>query len=670
MDVNSVNNPQILQSNSAPSTPEPVANNIGIPPFVANANNPSRTSSVKGIPSYVLNKLPTPSLVPKPIVIDPVKPESSKDVKTVTMDIIKNDLLKDLKSDIGNIVIDKAKEIKSEKETKSENKTTNEPEKQSIKNTEPNINTISKPEREISKNQQPNINNIIRPNNINSVNHLKSEMKEPKFKSPVDTTPIIIHGEIINRDNIPKISTSTLTDPKNLGLIGRSKNPRYSPKSPEIPTRNNIDNRSSHHEHKSQISSPQFIKGLSPHYTIPGSIREIVQQPNPIPALTFTPLNIENIKTYQIETDTSTPAPRTFSVVDSNNIIGISNNINNNLYTIAPQISTPQLLKSEQLASQMFFDNNINATNNNINSITSPTSRVISTPASKIVSNPASKRIQTPRPMQTYAPEIDDISIPQVEEVLIPEVKQAVTFESRYPIPKFSEMSENDRMYSRVTFEVDFAKLARLYPYLGITKPEPHEPLETLHIKKVKYIKQIYNERTTNNFREYMVLFWACLELFVVKVLGLNASGYTMSQIFRMNQYDAMLDELGEKYSGDVTSSLPVEARLAFWTAVHTFTFVFFNYLGKWLGAPIAGLIRSLIDNLSIGKVVQPVTDAHGNIIMPIPQAREGVQNVQGIPVASAVRGLTGAMLPPVNPAPQNPTPEPAKRSRPKFKEI
>ena len=191
-----------------------------------------------------------------------------------------------------------------------------------------------------------------------------------------------------------------------------------------------------------------------------------------------------------------------------------------------------------------------------------------------------------------------------------------------------------------------------------------------MYIKKIRYQKQIYNNQTTHGFREYLILFWACLELFVVKVLGLNASGYTMSQVMRMNQYDSILQELGEKYTGDLTSQLPVEARLLFYTTVHTFTFVFFNYLGKWIGPNLATVVRTFIDNVSTCRSVQPVTDQHGNVHMPAAVPREGAGNVMGIPIGNAVQGIISMTAPNPNTTTTTPpTTQVKKPSRPPFKD-
>jgi hypothetical protein len=559
MNGKTTNTPIILQSNSAPNTPELFSNNVGIPPFISNNNNPSRTSSVKGIPNYVLNNIPTPSLISKPILIDPVKIEPLK----------------------------------------SENKS------------------------EVVENK-------------------------PVVKSIVDTTPIIIHGEVISRDTIPKISTSAFTgnvniptiisntQNKNLAQIARSIHPRYSPNSsPKIPTEINTEFKGrTLEESKSEISSPQIIKGLSPHYIIPGSNRDIVS-PNPIPEnLVFTPLDIQKTRSYTIEN--GIPTPHNFSV-ESKTFPDILD-----IQTPKPKIPQSTILD-------------------------------LDTPKPKIYhQTPKVLDLDTPKPKITEVSSDIDIEKKSINpEIVETKTSDPITvIEKKFPMPNFSQMSDDEKMYHRVSFEVDFAKLMKLYPHLGITTPNVGEPLEHLHIKKLRYIKQIYNDQTTQGFREYMILFWACLELFVVKALGLNASGYTMSQVMRMNQYDTMLVELGEKYTGDMTSGLPVEARLAFWTAVHTFTFVFFNYLAKWIGPGLSSMVRSFIDNLSTGRVIHPIADANGNISIPGAVPRDGVQNVMGVPVASVVQGMSSMMLPNPNTNTQTPVAQPKKSGRPKFKEI
>ena len=102
-----------------------------------------------------------------------------------------------------------------------------------------------------------------------------------------------------------------------------------------------------------------------------------------------------------------------------------------------------------------------------------------------------------------------------------------------------------------------------------------------------------------------------------------------------------MLIELGEKHSFTFGANWPVEARMLLWTTGHALIFVFVNYLAVWLGPGVGNMVRGFVDNLSTGKVPQPVVDANGNITVPPAVAPEGISTVMGLPVPSIAQGIS-----------------------------
>jgi hypothetical protein len=619
MNVIQSQNPTIISDTPAPDKPKDAINKIGIPSNILNSNNPSSRSSVKGVPASLLSKLSTPH---KPSNINGITDPVHNGHNINEVPIVNN--------------INQVQESKN------------------------NIHHVRQENHKVHE--------------VKTIEPIGRKLLVPqKLKSPEDHTPLIVNGIELSRDDIPKISTSGLT--ASLGILGRVKNPRYSPIKVN-PISFALDD--------SKVSSPLMIKGESPHFSIPGSSRDLSISPNPIPKnLTFEPLDLD---LKQIEISKSPETPKT----DLSEL----------------EIVTPEILSDTDTDIPDHTNNHIKPNNNNHINISENHTTIEDVPETPIrrksipknnniipedIPEPRVRKKSIPNPVSPQKPKTQDtrnIEKLSLHNNLTPndtedekdgkdekkdEVKTMI--ENKLSIPKYSEMSNEERIQQRINFEVNFSKLARLYPHLGIQAPGPLEPLEHLYVKQLKYIKLIYNDQTTQGFREYIILFWACLELFVVKVLGLNASGYTMSQIMRMNQYDVVLQELGEKYSGDVASSLPPELRLLWYTLIHTFTFVFFNYLSVWIGPQISGMIRNFIDNISTGRNVQPVQDQNGNIVMPQAVAREGAGNVQGIPVGPVVQGLSSMMVNNQqqrnNNPPQNPQAPPVpKKPRPKFKEV
>jgi hypothetical protein len=92
------------------------------------------------------------------------------------------------------------------------------------------------------------------------------------------------------------------------------------------------------------------------------------------------------------------------------------------------------------------------------------------------------------------------------------------------------------------------------------------------------------------------------VEVIGVKILKLNMSGYTMSQLRRMHQYDSLLIELGEKWLVDGGSNWPVEARLLMTATFNAVIFLGVKYLCNWMGVEgLSDTIQNFLDAMING---------------------------------------------------------------------
>jgi hypothetical protein len=242
---------------------------------------------------------------------------------------------------------------------------------------------------------------------------------------------------------------------------------------------------------------------------------------------------------------------------------------------------------------------------------------------------------------------------PELQESSVPQSKPEIKTPSDNPdpdlmkkrvdrfkyVPDFDNMSYEDQVRARVTYEINLAKIAERYPQFNIKIPERTESLRQIHIRYMEYLRKTTIDSGVFQWRQYLILTWALMELLCTKVLGLNASGFTMHQLMRMNHYDDLLSELGEKYNGSITSGWPIEGKIAFYTCLHIVVFVVTNYICKYFGDNAGNAVRNMIDNFSTGKVVYPTNDGKGNISVPAavsPNSEAG--NIYGIPVAPAAQ--------------------------------
>ena len=206
-------------------------------------------------------------------------------------------------------------------------------------------------------------------------------------------------------------------------------------------------------------------------------------------------------------------------------------------------------------------------------------------------------------------------------------------------IPDFDKLSPEDQLRTRIEYEFKFGSIMKRYPHFNIKIPSPEESLKSIHIRYMECLKKVTIDHGVFEYRQILVVIWAVLELFYVKVLGINASGFCMHQVMRMEKYDDMLRELGEKHNFEIGSGWSVEARLTFWTLVHSVIFIGMNYVAQWLGPEIAKQFRTLIDNFAAGRVEVPTIDEDGKVNIPAaPPPVPDAGNIMGIPIPQAAQ--------------------------------
>ena len=209
--------------------------------------------------------------------------------------------------------------------------------------------------------------------------------------------------------------------------------------------------------------------------------------------------------------------------------------------------------------------------------------------------------------------------------------------------PNYSLMSSEQQAEMHTQFRVKFGILRSSNTDLVVVDPPENATLDQKHDMYEAYIKQIIIKMNCTQWKVYLVISFLVIEVFVIKVLGLNASGYTRSQLRIINRYDQMLAELGEKYYVSGVSSYPVEVRLAGLALMNAVVFIGVKYLAGYLGEGMAETIQDGIDNLLMGGIssTNVARDQYG---IPIPPT----QSQSSAPFLSS---LANVMNPPNNPS-------------------
>lgn len=216
--------------------------------------------------------------------------------------------------------------------------------------------------------------------------------------------------------------------------------------------------------------------------------------------------------------------------------------------------------------------------------------------------------------------------------------------------PDYSKLTPDQIEYMRSEFRVKFGILRSSYPQWNVIDPSPTLTLDQIHDLYEYYIRQIIVSKETGQYKVYLLIFFMFVEVVGVKLLKLNMSGYTMSQLKIMNRYDSLLAELGEKWLVSSGSDWPVEARLLMMAVFNAVIFLAVRYLCSWMGVEGLGdTIQGFIDNMLNGPGNQQLPSMPGEPMRPqmnsAPPIQERVEPSSGNPLdglAGAFSGLFG----------------------------
>ncbi len=446
----------------------------------------------------------------------------------------------------------------------------------------------------------------------------------PKYTSPIDNTPIVLNGTLIDRSNVPPIVPIP-------GIPRRQLNNQVPQNNKPITTRIPANSVLLKDDKKKYESTIQNINGniFSPQNIIGSNSPKFVVLDDP-----------EDIKIPMID------LPK-FEVKEGMNTPIISKNINihpDNIISDLPllipiQTPIPPEDKRDNSKQEDKRDNSKQEDKKD-NSKQEEKRDNLKQEEKKMPPKPIpvqKKQSSEPtnKPKVEPAKEVkSDIKNEDIDPDLIK--KRVDRFKH---VPDFDNMEYEDQIRARVTLEINFSKIAQRYPQFNIKIPDRSESLRSIHIRYMQYLRKTTIDSGVFQWRQYLILTWALMELICTKVLGIAASGFCMNQLMRMNIYDDLLEDLGEKYNGSITAGWSVEVKLLFYTSLHIVVFIVTNYICKYFGENAGNAVRNMIDNFSTGKVVYPTGDQNGNLRVPagIPPSPEA-GNVQSIPVPPVAR--------------------------------
>jgi len=137
--------------------------------------------------------------------------------------------------------------------------------------------------------------------------------------------------------------------------------------------------------------------------------------------------------------------------------------------------------------------------------------------------------------------------------------------------------------------------LAKKWPKYNINPDEfnEHSDLTMMKTKLERKKQEIILDNSVSNYRTYLNMSFQCLEFVACTYIGINMAGFAKEQQKSMDQYDALLIELGVKYSNKFKTNFPIEIRLIGLVLFQGVSFYFMKNLPEVMGRMLGSMIQA-----------------------------------------------------------------------------
>jgi hypothetical protein len=175
-----------------------------------------------------------------------------------------------------------------------------------------------------------------------------------------------------------------------------------------------------------------------------------------------------------------------------------------------------------------------------------------------------------------------------------------------------------------------------------LVQSNPQIVIDTYRIS----VERIQIDMDVNQYKIALIIMFLVIEVVSVKLLGLNAGGYTLSQIKAMNRYEKLLIEIGEKKMMIGGDSWPPEVRILFIGLFNCGLFILMKYLSSVLGPELVGYISPIVNGLFSGALDNSKT---ASLPDEIPQKQQDLSGMLGGVASMAAKALGGNQSAPVS---------------------
>ena len=147
---------------------------------------------------------------------------------------------------------------------------------------------------------------------------------------------------------------------------------------------------------------------------------------------------------------------------------------------------------------------------------------------------------------------LDDINLNQSKQSRVLNIPQTA-----------SSKAEDDKGYRRSELLFQFKKLKKFYKEAVIPEFTEYTDLDIMEKEYALICKQLQIDSNVENYKRYMTMGFGVVEFLVKKFLKFEEiSGFAADQMIKMNQYEKILYEIGEKHQPKPGKGLPAEVKL------------------------------------------------------------------------------------------------------------
>lgn len=167
---------------------------------------------------------------------------------------------------------------------------------------------------------------------------------------------------------------------------------------------------------------------------------------------------------------------------------------------------------------------------------------------------------------------------------------------------------ENDK--EKGIYIAKYYILKDMYPRMNIQIPDDSYSIDRIKEEYNELYKKVCADKFAGEYRTYMAIAFAVIEVVLCKVFKLNATGFTKFHLKRIHQYNESLLLLGENTAAESTVRNPF-SEIVTAGAINTIFFVLIKYVGSYLSEDTAEkVIQGILD--SINTNVDNNIDIHG----------------------------------------------------------